>query len=278
MTDITPPSPPRPPAGDKGPLREVRLPFATSRSVFALMLREMSTSYGRSPGGYIWAVLEPVAGIALLTAIFSAGFRHPPLGTSFALFYATGLLPFLMYADVAGKLSQTLAFSRALLEYPRVTFIDALMARFFLNTLTQFMVHFLVMWGVLTFVVSDVSIDMGKMAVAYAMVLALAIGIGTLNAFLTLAYPVWQTVWAVANRPMFLVSCMFYLFETVPQPYRDMLWFNPLVHPVGLMRDAFYPYYNPTYISVTYTMAVALIATLVGLFLLNRYHRDILDK
>lgn len=280
MTDITPPSPPRTrsSADGQGPLREVRLPFATSRSVFALMLREMSTSYGRSPGGYIWAVLEPVAGIALLTAIFSAGFRHPPLGTSFALFYATGLLPFLMYADVAGKLSQTLAFSRALLEYPRVTFVDALMARFFLNTLTQFMVHFLVMWGVLTFVVSDVSIDMGKMAVAYAMVLALAIGVGTLNAFLTLAYPVWQTVWAVANRPVFLVSCMFYLFETVPQPYRDMLWFNPLVHPVGMMRDAFYPYYNPTYISVIYTMAVALIATLVGLFLLNRYHRDILDK
>ncbi|MEO1493918.1 MAG: ABC transporter permease [Pseudomonadota bacterium] len=280
MTDITPPLPPRSRASadDDGQLREVHLPFATSRAIFALILREMTTSYGRSPGGYVWAVLEPVAGIALLTAIFSAGFRHPPLGTSFALFYATGILPFLMYADVAGKLSQTLAFSRALLEYPRVTFVDALVARFLLNTLTQFMVHFVVMWGVLTFVVGDVTIDMGKMALAYVMIIALAIGIGTINSFLTLAYPVWQTVWAVVNRPMFLVSCMFYLFETVPQPYRDMLWFNPLVHPVGMMRDAYYPYYNPSYISVVYTMIVALSATLIGLFLLNRYHRDILDK
>lgn len=280
MTDITPPSPAGPSGrrDDPSELREVHLPFATFRSVFALMLREMTTSYGRSPGGYIWAVLEPVAGIALLTAIFSAGFRHPPLGTSFALFYATGLLGFLMYSDVAGKLSQTLSFSRALLEYPRVTFVDALVARFLLNTLTQFMVHFVVMWSLLTFVVTDVSIDVGKMALAYMMVLGLAIGIGTLNSFLTLAYPVWQTVWAVANRPMFLVSCMFYLFETVPQPYRDMLWFNPLVHPVGMMRDAFYPYYTPSYISIIYTMLVALITTLVGLFLLNRYHRDILDK
>ncbi|MDJ0823602.1 MAG: sugar ABC transporter permease, partial [Paracoccaceae bacterium] len=33
--------------------------FATARAVMALMLREMSTSFGRSPGGYLWAILEP---------------------------------------------------------------------------------------------------------------------------------------------------------------------------------------------------------------------------
>ncbi|MEL6475009.1 MAG: sugar ABC transporter permease, partial [Pseudomonadota bacterium] len=31
--------------------------FASLRSIIALMLREMATSYGRSPGGYLWAVL-----------------------------------------------------------------------------------------------------------------------------------------------------------------------------------------------------------------------------
>ncbi|WP_371223622.1 ABC transporter permease [Roseovarius sp. 2305UL8-3] len=280
MTDITPPSSPQPriSADEMAQLREVRLPFATSRTVFALMLREMSTSYGRSPGGYIWAVLEPVAGIAILTAIFSAGFRHPPLGTSFPLFYATGILTFLIYSDVAGKLSQTLNFSRALLEYPRVTFVDALLARFILNTLTQFMVHFLVMTGVILLFVGDVSIDLGKAALAYVIVLTLAVGIGTLNGFLVVAYPVWQSVWAVLNRPMFLISCMFFLFETVPQPYQDMLWYNPLVHPIGMMRDAYYPYYNPTYISVAYPMLIGASMMLAGLFLLNRYHRDILDK
>lgn len=280
MTDVTPPSS----AGSSSEqdttthLREVRLPFATFRSIFALMLREMSTSYGRSPGGYLWAVLEPTAGIVLLTAIFSIGFRHPPLGTSFPLFYATGILPFLMYGDLAMKLSQVLSFSRALLEYPRVTFVDALVARFLLSIMTQFMVHFLVFFAILELFAGDVTIDVGKVALSYMMIIALGVGIGTINSFLTLAFPIWQSVWAVMTRPIFLVSCIFFLLESVPKFYQDILWYNPLVHPIGMMRDAFFPYYDPNYVSVVYTMMLSAILMLIGLFLLNRYHRDILDK
>lgn len=259
-------------------LRQIHTPFATQRAVLALILREMTTTYGRSPGGYLWAVLEPVAGIAILTAIFSAGFRTPPLGTSFALFYATGLLPFMMYSDISAKLGQTIQFSRALLEYPRVTFIDALLARFLLNAMTQFMVHFAVIGGIVMILQPDLKMDLGKMALAYAMVLSLAVGIGVLNSFLTLAYPVWQTIWAVINRPLFLISGLFFLFESVPQPYRDILWYNPLVHPIAMMRSGFYPYYQPVFVSPAYVFAVAAITATVGLFLLNRYHRDILDK
>lgn len=259
-------------------LREVRTPFATQRAIMALILREMSTTYGRSPGGYVWAVLEPVAGIALLTAVFSAGFRTPPLGTSFALFYATGLLPFLMYGDVAGKLAQTLMFSRALLEYPRVTFLDALLARFLLNAMTQFMVHFIVMGGVFIIFQPNTVMDFSKIVLGYVMTLSLAFGIGVLNSFLALSYPVWATVWAVMNRPIFLISCLFFIFESVPQPYRDMLWWNPLVHVMGYMRDGYYPFYQPTYVSLIYPLGLSALLTIVGLFLLNRYHRDILLK
>ncbi|MEM8800834.1 MAG: ABC transporter permease [Pseudomonadota bacterium] len=259
-------------------LRQVRIRFASVRAIFALILREMSTSYGRSPGGYVWAILEPAAGIALLTAIFSAGFRTPPLGTNFPLFYATGVLPFLMYMDITGKMAQTLSFSKALLEYPRVTFIDALTARFILNMLTHFMVHFVIMAWIFIFLDVSVIMDVDKILLAYAMTLALAFGLGSLNCFLVLAYPIWQTVWAVINRPMFIISCLFFLWESVPEPWSNYLWFNPLVHITGLMRDAFFPFYNPNYISPIYVFTFAAICAIVGLFLLNRYHRDILDQ
>ncbi|MEL6806795.1 MAG: ABC transporter permease [Pseudomonadota bacterium] len=252
--------------------------LSTLRAVVALILREVSTTYGRSPGGYVWAVLEPAAGIALLTLIFSVGFRSPPLGSNFALFYAAGLLPFLMYSDISGKLGQTIQFSRALLAYPRVTFLDALLARFLLNMLTQLVVHGLVLGFIIVIQQPDTTFDVSKIATAYAMLLALAFGVGTLNSFLTLAYPVWQTAWAVLNRPLFLVSCIFFNFEIVPQPYADYLWLNPLVHVVGMMRDGFYPFYQPTYVSVMYPIALGGALGLAGLFLLNRYHRDILDN
>ncbi len=253
-------------------------PYATPRAIGALMLREIITTYGRSPGGYVWAILEPAAGIALLTLVFSIGFRTPPLGTSFALFYAAGILPLMMYTDISSKLAQTVQFSRALLAYPRITFLDALIARFILNFLTQMMVHFIVLGFILIYLKPTTTLDFGKIGLAYLLTLTLSIGIGTLNSFLTLAYPVWNTAWAILNRPLFLVSCVFFIFESVPQPYSNFLWFNPIVHIAGLMRDGFYPFYQPTYVSVAYPLAVSALTTMAGLFLLNRYHRDILDK
>lgn len=244
----------------------------------ALMLREISTTYGRSPGGYVWAVLEPAAGIALLTAIFSSGFRNPPLGTNFAFFYAAGMLPFLMFGDLSSKIGQTIQFSRALLSYPRVTFVDAILARLVLNTLTQLTVHAVVLGFILVVFSPDTTLDFSKIVLSYVMVIVLAVGIGTVNSFLMLSYPVWQTVWAVLNRPLFIISCIFFLFEAVPQPYSDYLWYNPLVHVIGMMRDGYFPYYQPTYVSVVYPFALGAGLTVVGLFLLNRYHRDILDK
>lgn len=259
-------------------LRSRRATWATPRAIGALILREITTTYGRSPGGYIWAIMEPAAGIALLTLVFSIGFRTPPLGTSFALFYAAGILPLMMYTDLSAKLAQTVQFSRALLTYPRITFLDALIARFVLNLLTQIMVHLIVLGFILIYLNPTTTLDFAKIGQAYLLTLALALGIGTLNSFLTLAYPIWQTAWAILNRPLFLISCVFFIFESVPQPYADYLWFNPIVHIAGLMRDGFYPFYQPTYISVAYPLIIALSSAMIGLFLLRRYHRDMLDK
>ncbi|MCX7558200.1 ABC transporter permease [Sulfitobacter sp. F26204] len=250
----------------------------TPRAIGALVLREIATTYGRSPGGYLWAVLEPAAGITLLTLVFSIGFRTPPLGTSFALFYAAGILPLMMYTDVSTKLAQTIQFSRALLTYPRITFLDALIARFILSFLTQMMVHIIVLGFILIVLKPKTTLDFSKIGQAYLLTLALAVGIGTLNSFLTLAYPIWHTAWSILNRPLFLVSCVFFIFESVPQPYSDYLWLNPIVHIAGLMRDGFYPFYQPSYVSIVYPLAIAALTTMLGLFLLNRFHRDILDK
>ena len=259
-------------------LRPVQAPFSTLRAIMALVLREMSTTYGRSPGGYLWAILEPIASIALLTVVFSSAFSNPPLGTSFPLFYAAGMLPFLMYNELSGKLAHTIPFSRNLLEYPRVTFLDAILARMLLGFLTNFMVHFIVVGAVLLFFAPSTLLDFGKITTAYAMVMALTAGIGILNSFLNLAYPLWQTIWSISNRPLFIVSGIFFTFESVPRPYADYLWFNPLVHIIGLMRDGYYPFYQPSYISVAYVMGLSAVTGLIGLFLLYRYHRDMLDK
>ena len=253
--------------------------FATPRTITALILREMSSTYGRSPGGYLWAVAEPAAGIVLLTAIFSlVGFRVPPLGTNFAIFYATGILPFMLYSDVSGKVSQSLRFSKKLMAYPRVTFMDALLARYLLNLSTQFLVSYVIFSTILFFNETRTALDFGKILTSFAMAGSLAAGVGVMNCYLTTRFQVWSRIWAISNRPMFIISSIFFLFESVPDQYAYYLWYNPLVHIIGKMRSAFYPYYDAPYVSVTYVFGLSIILTAFGLVLLKKYHRDILNR
>ncbi|MEM6609254.1 MAG: ABC transporter permease [Pseudomonadota bacterium] len=248
----------------------------TTRAVFALILREMSVGYGRSAGGYVWAVLEPVLGIFLLTFLFSLAFRSPPLGASFPLFYATGLVPFLFYTELSTKVSHALKFSRKLLVYPAVSFVDAILARFALHAIVQVFVGYIIFTALLIGIDTRAVLDPAAVVLAYAMAAALALGIGAMNCVLVSLLPVWQQIWSIFNRPLFLISCIFFLFEGVPEPLRNALWWNPLVHIVGQMRRAFYPTYDGSYISPIFVFGLAGLCLMIGLVFLNRYHRDII--
>ncbi|SEP09069.1 capsular polysaccharide transport system permease protein [Salinihabitans flavidus] len=252
--------------------------FASVRTIVALVLREMATTYGRSPGGYIWAVLEPAGGIALMSLIFSLAFRTPALGVSFPIFYATGLVPFMFFTNISQKVSSSLLFSKQLLAYPTVTFIDAILARFILNVITQLLVGYVIFVGIIMIFDTRVMPDLATIAQTYALVTLMTLGIGVLNCFLMSRFSVWKSAWSILTRPLFIISCIFFLFEGVPQPYRDWLWYNPLVHIVGLMRRGFYPSYDATYVSVPYVAGVGMITLVIGLLLLRRYHRDLLNS
>lgn len=47
------------------------------------------------------------------------GFRTPPLGTNFAIFYATGVVPFMTYLDMSGKVANSIRYSKPLLAGSR---------------------------------------------------------------------------------------------------------------------------------------------------------------
>ncbi len=266
-------------AGEPRHLRRVNRPprLMTLRTVTALILREITASYGRSPGGYLWAMAEPILGIALLSVIFSIGFRNPLLGTNFAMFYATGLLPFLMFSDLSTKTAQAINYSKQLLAYPRVTFVDAILGRFILNLLTQILVIAFVLTGIILVFDTRTTLEMDEIISAIMMTAALGLGIGTFNCFLMSMFPIWQRAYSIMTRPLLLVSGVIFTFEAVPNPYREWLWYNPLIHIVGRMRAGFYNSYDASYVSAIYVYAISVVFGFLGLIFLRRYHRDIME-
>lgn len=252
--------------------------FGTARAISALMLREMATTYGRSPGGYIWAVLEPVGAIAILTVAFGLLIRSPSLGTNFPLFYASGYLPFAVYAALATKVAQSLRFSRPLLAYPSVTYMDAILARLLLNLLTQLMVFYIVMTGLHIVYDLHTILDVPAILLGLSMAAALGFTVGVMNSFLISILPIWENIWQIVNRPLFILSAVLYIYEDMPRFAQDYLWYNPMVHVTGIVRSGFYATYDASYVSAPYVFGISLAGTTLGLMLLGRYHRVILNE
>jgi len=113
---------------------------------------------------------------------------------------------------------------------------------------------------------------------AFALAALLGLGVGCLNCYLTMRFHTWDTIWSILTAPMFILSCIFFILEDIPDKYQDVLWFNPVVHLTGLMRTGFYPTYEATYVSVPYVLMFGLITLALGLLLLNRFHRDLLNN
>jgi len=273
MVSIPPAVPPAQLPKDNGTRR-----FATLRTTLALVLREMSTRYGRTPGGYIWGILEPLAAIIFLSLGFSLVMRAPSLGTSFILFYATGYLPFALYQDLSISVSRALNFSKPLLNYPAVTWLDAIMARFFLNSLTSILISTLLLTGILMVIGSQSVLDLPAVILAMSLAMILGLGVGVLNCVLMGLYPMWQMLWGIVTRPLFLASGIIFIYEDMPPMVQQILWYNPLIHVIGLMRTGFFSTYTAPYISVTYVLAISLTMLALGLLLLGRYHRVILNR
>ena len=238
----------------------------------------MVTTYGRSPGGWLWAVVEPVAAIALLAFAFSLAFRAPSLGVSFPLFYATGYLPYMLFHDVSSRTAAAIRFNRPLMNFGAITWVDVLAARFALNTLTHLAVGTLVIGVLLLVFETRGSPEPGAIALAVAMAVALAAGVGTVNAFLFLAFPAWERLWLIVTRPLFIISGVFFLFEDVPADLRDILWFNPLFHVTGQMRVGLYPTYDADYVSAAYTLGLGTGLLALGLLLMARHADRLIHK
>lgn len=260
------------------PLPMRRRRHSSLTALFSLILREMSSTYGRSPGGYLWAVLDPVAGVTLLTVVFSLVLHTPPLGKNFPLFYASGYLPFMAFIELTTKIGQAIRYSRPLLSYPSISYFDALLSRLVLNLMTDILVFILLVGGIHIIFDLPADLDGARLLNGLVMLIMLVFGIGSLNCYLFSRFPLWERIWAILTRPLFFVSGVFFVPDFMTEGFRNFLMINPLTHIICELRAGIYPIYQAEFVSPLYVYAIGLIFTCFGLLLLKRHYRFLLSE
>lgn len=243
-----------------------------------MMVREMTTRYGRSSAGYFWAIAEPVGMIALLSLAFSQFLRLPPLGPSFVLFYASGYIPFAFFQTINKITSSAVSSNKPLMTFPAVSPLDALVARAILQFLTMIVVTVVILLGISQVIDEPIHISILPFMMACLAGGILGFGGGTLNVVIFSFIPSYKNLWAIISRPLFIVSGIFYTVESMPSSVQSILILNPLVHITGQSHRAFYPIYDGSFVVLAYPIGLGIFMFVLGLALLTRHRSFIIEN
>ena len=250
----------------KEPLRSKNSLVNWARIIAAIMLRDMHTRHAGTRIGFAWAILEPLAHLAVLAAVFSIFNRgHPPVGQHWFFFYATGVIPFVMWSHVSSQGFQGLVGNVTLLQIPAIKRLDVLLAGALVElsiSIAVGSVMFLVFWAVEA---GPAPRDPLAIIQAVSTLWLFAFALSVINGTIETVNSVWLKIWPSVVRIQYFISGIFYVPFQMPQEVRDILVLNPLLQCIEWFRTGFFDQYNPPWLDPEYTVVVAFGALLFGL-------------
>ena len=237
------------------------------RVLVALMLRDVKTRFGGSEWGFLLAIVWPLSHIGILLLINAGAGRVVPYGDSAALWFATGIVPFMAFSYMSRFIMYGIVMNRPLLLFPRVKITDILFARAIVEALSAgcvVLILAIIFWAD---GIDFMPLNPAQACFALGASMLLGLGAGVINAIIAAAYPIWITGYSLFTIFLWLSSGVFYVASALPETLRYPLSFNPIVHGVEWMRSAYYEGYSGSFLDKAYIIWFALSLLSVGLLL-----------
>jgi len=240
---------------------------AQLRVVLALVLRDMRSRFSHTFIGYIIMVLWPLSHLLALLVTYLFTRSLVPIGTSAAVFFATGLLPYILCLYPSRMIAMALVQNQPLLYFPIVKSLDVILARGVLEIVTSFWVVFI--FSVLLFIF-DVDIypsQPEEALLAIAATIYLSFSMGFLSAVLFKLVRAWMIILIISMIGMYFSSGALFLPSAFPEQIQYYMSFNPLFHSVEWLRSAYYDGYNYGLLSRQYLVGFSTVLLCLGLAL-----------
>jgi capsular polysaccharide transport system permease protein len=244
-----------------------RTSFQVQRDViYALLLREVGSRFGKSRVGALWVLVEPIAHLVFPIAMFGFALERAIPGINYPVFLAYGFLPFLLFKTVCLQTMEGTNANRGLLSYRQVMLMDVFIAKALAYCAIEALVFAIVLSGLAMFgfeVLPTAPIEFGLVML---LTVSLGFGLGLLFAALSSLVPDSKSVIRILFLPLYFASGVLFPISRLPDAWTDMLALNPVLHLLELSRTTAIAHYEPIrQVSVLYPFGIAIFATFCGL-------------
>lgn len=261
------------------PLPSLRRSWAIQRRViWALVLREMLTRYGRHNIGFLWLFVEPMLFTLGVTAMWTALRSVHGSDLPIVAFAITGYSSVLLWRNMTSRCIGALGPNLSLLYHRNVRPMDIYAARLLLEAAgaTMSFVFLVVLFGFIGWL--QMPEDILQVIAGWVMLAwfgcSLALFLGALSEQSEIVEKLWQPV----SYLLFPLSGAAFLVDALPKPAQDAVLWLPMVHGTEFLREGYFGSRMTAHYDLTYMLICNLGLTIFGLAQLNKVSRTVVPE
>ncbi|EFM89241.1 capsule polysaccharide export inner-membrane protein [Actinobacillus pleuropneumoniae] len=245
------------------------------RVIYALLMREIITRYGRKNLGFLWLFIEPLL-LTFLIVLMWKFFRADKVSTlNIVAFTITGYPMAMMWRNVSNRAIGSISANLSLLYHRNVRVLDTIFARMLLEVAGATVAQ-IIITAVLVFIGwIDPPKDVFYMVLAWTLMAFFAFGLGLIICSLAQKIEVFGKIWNTLSFVLLPLSGAFFFVHSLPSQIREIAQWVPIISGTEMFRHGYFGDLVPTYENIGFLVVCDLAMLLLGLILVRNFSKGI---
>ena len=261
------------------PLPSLRRSWSIQRRViWALVLREMLTRYGRHNIGFLWLFVEPMLFTLGITALWTATQAVHGSNLPIVAFAITGYSSVLLWRNMPGRCIGALGPNLSLLYHRNVRPVDIYAARLLLEGAgaTMSFVFLVIFFGFFGWL--EMPEDVLQVVGGWIMLAWFGSSLALFFGALSESSETIEKLWHPTSYLLFPLSGAAFLVDVLPKAAQDFVLWLPMVHGVEYIREGYFGSQMTAHYDLAYMAICNLALTILGLAQASKVSRMVIPE
>ncbi|AOK46132.1 sugar ABC transporter permease [Burkholderia sp. MSMB617WGS] len=245
------------------------------RVIFALLMREVLTRYGRHNIGFLWLFVEPMIFTVGITILWNATGATHGSNLPISAFALTGYSTVLLWRNMPGRCSMAVTPNLALMYHRNVKVIDIFIARILLEVVGNTASFFVLMIAFHALGLVSYPEDILEVMSAWVMIIWFGASLGFIIGALSEKTELVEKLWHPVTYLMFPLSGAIFMVDWLSPTFQKLVLWLPMVHGVEMLREGYFGSLVAAHYDVGYMACACLAMSLIGLALVRDVGREV---
>jgi len=240
------------------------------RVLWALLLREILTRYGRKNIGFLWLFVEPMLFTGVVTALWTATQRIHNSDLPIEAFALTGYSSLILWRSMAARCIGALQSNLSLLFHRQVQIPDVYFSRLlleFLGVSTSFAGLGLLLWAADWLPAPE---DAMQVLGGWLLLSWFGCGLGLTLGGLAEKFDIVAKLWPPMTYILLPLSGTAFIADALPEGAREIMLYLPMLNCVEIIREGWFGSKMVAHYYVNYVVVFNLVLTFAGLALIRQ--------